>query len=392
MASGALSNTLSDTAATIDGLSVAEIDCLPGRRITRIIADGGVTLDAAQARALESFNVGVSVPAGDSVTLSDSAAATEALTKTQIAALSGTGVTTVVAGVPLVVNVAQAVALESSGLSLSAPAGGVISDLAQSLETLTAGAISGLAALGVSEIVATNTSANYNAAQTSALVASGIEVSAAGAATATENFVNGDYSTYRNGQLIAQKTVSADGSYDIANTDISGQPYSSDLTVYSAAGVEASFATDKVNGSGSLTVSASGVTVSVNSSFLSLSSQGDTFDLNAHAVESLTASNSNGDSFVFAPASGSGATPWTDAISGFTASGSSHDTLTFSAAAFGATIGQGAAADLSAVLSHMVESAAGAMITDIYGDSLALNYVTKTTLLSAAATSAFKFV
>ena len=108
-----------------------------------------------------------------------------------------------------------------------------MSDTAGNLQKLTAAQISGLPAIGVSELYSTNANANYSVAQTTAILSSGLTVAAMGSDTVTENFANGDYSVFENGSLITQKSVTADGSYDIAHFNVSGLGYSSYEDVYS---------------------------------------------------------------------------------------------------------------------------------------------------------------
>ena len=114
-------------------------------------------------------------------------------------------------------------------MKVSAPAGDtvVISGIAANLEALTASQISGLPAIGATGLESTNANVSYTSAQTAAILSSGLNVSAAGLYTVTENFANGNYSVYQSGQLIRQKSVNTDGNYDIAYFDVTGQTYSS---------------------------------------------------------------------------------------------------------------------------------------------------------------------
>ncbi len=93
---------------------------------------------------------------------------------------------------------------------------------------------------------------SYSVAQTAAILSSGLTVAAAGSDTVTENFANGDYSVFENGALITQKSVNADGSYDIAHFDVSGLGYSSYEDIYNASGAHVAEAQDMTSGSGTL--------------------------------------------------------------------------------------------------------------------------------------------
>ena len=116
-------------------------------------------------------------------------------------------------------SVAQAIALETEGLKVTAPAGDFVtlSDTAANIEKLTATQIAGLAAIGVAAIAATNASVSLSAAQTSAVNTAGLSVSAPANDAVTEH--------------------NADGSYDIVYSGITGQAYSSYQSDYNSAGV-----------------------------------------------------------------------------------------------------------------------------------------------------------
>ena len=91
-------------------------------------------------------------------------------------------------------------------------------------------------AICVTGLVSTNANVSYTSAQTAAILSSGLNVSASGAYTVTENFANGNYSVYRGGELIQQKSVNPDGSYDVAYFDVTGKTYSSLEDIYNSAG------------------------------------------------------------------------------------------------------------------------------------------------------------
>ena len=210
--------TLTDASANLNVLLATTIAGLPAMGVSGIVSTtGSVTISLAQALALEGANLKITGPngAGVTVTLSDLASRLAALTLSQIAALPATGVSAIVLSnaANLVLTVAQAQALEADNLTVQAEAcfSVTISDTAANLEGLTASQIDGLTAIGVTALVSTDANVSYTPAQTAAIVASGLNVSAAGSFTVTENFANGDYSVYQGGQLIQQKSVNADG-------------------------------------------------------------------------------------------------------------------------------------------------------------------------------------
>ena len=119
--------------------------------------------------------------------------------------------------------------VEVADMKVSAPPAirSLISETAANLEALTASQITGLPAIGAAGLVSTNANVSYTSTQTAAILSGGLTVSAAGSYTVTENFANGDYSVYQGGQLIQQKSVNPDGSYDITYFNVTGQAYSS---------------------------------------------------------------------------------------------------------------------------------------------------------------------
>ena len=80
-----------------------------------------MTIDVAQALALEGADLAITVPSGDFVTLTDLASNLAALTPSQIDALAATGVSavTVSNGANLDLSAADAQALEASNLEIS---------------------------------------------------------------------------------------------------------------------------------------------------------------------------------------------------------------------------------------------------------------------------------
>ena len=186
--------TLSDTAANIDGLTPTQITGLDAIGVTGIIASGAVILSVAEAMALETAGLAISDP-----TLSDTAVNIESLTATEILGLDAIGVTTIaVTNGSVSFSVAQAIALETEGLKVSAPTGDFVtlSDTAANIATLTAAQIAGLEAIGVTAIVATNASVSLSVAQTSAVTTAGLSVGAPANDTVTEHNADGSYNVH----------------------------------------------------------------------------------------------------------------------------------------------------------------------------------------------------
>ncbi len=110
----------------------------------------------------------------------------------------------------------------------------------------------------------------------------------------------------------------------------------------------------------------------------------------ASSTKSIVASGHNNETFIFTPNFGQ------ETLYGFQPTGAGSDVLQFAASAFGAGLtAANQSADWQALISpsHLTQNAAGsAVITDIYGDSLTLNGVSKTTLANSALAGDFKFV
>ncbi|MGO9954840.1 MAG: beta strand repeat-containing protein, partial [Solirubrobacteraceae bacterium] len=286
--------TLTDTSANLNAMLATAIAGLPAIGVSGMVSTtGSVAVSLAQALALEGANLEITGPNGASVgvTLSDLASNLATLTQSQIDALPATGVTAIAVSntANLALSVAQAQALETDNLAVQAETGFAvtISDTAANLEGLTASQIDGLTAIGVTGLVSTDANVSYTSAQTAAILSSGLNVSAAGSYTVTENFANGDDSVYQGGQLIQQKFVNPDGSYDIAYFDVTGQTYSSYEDIYNSAGALVADAQDNVNGSGSLILYANGLTITSASGSDSVTTGSDTFAINPHSTETI---------------------------------------------------------------------------------------------------------
>jgi len=179
-----VSVTLSDLASNLATLTLSQIAALPATGVSAIAVSNSanLTLTVAQAQALEADSLGVTPLAGYSVTISDTASDIAALSAAQFSGLPAIGVSGVSVSDlnNLTLSVAQATALETSGVSLTLQSGYsvFISDSAADIETLTVGQIAGLSALDVTHIGATDTTVLLTVAKVQALKAAGISVSA----------------------------------------------------------------------------------------------------------------------------------------------------------------------------------------------------------------------
>jgi hypothetical protein len=193
--------------------------------------------------------------------------------------------------------------------------------------------------------------------------------------------------TYSNG-MTETWTYNTDGSSTIVFRGITGASQTVSEGIFNAAGSRVATAYDLTNGSGSLVLSGSGLTISSGASgALSLTTGSDTFALDAHTKETINATGYGSETFGFATGFGS------ETISGFTAAASGGDVLSMKLAMFSGLSASNTAAQNAAILlsSHaMSQSGSNVTITDTNGDSLTLMGVT-TTALTQYASSAFKF-
>ena len=368
-----------DKAAHIQGLTTTRIAALEALHVTQINAsNGSVALTVAQAKALETGGVAVSAPSGDTVTISDTAAQLEGLTASQIDGLTAIGVTGLIStNASVALTVAQVEALETGGLAVSAPSGDTvtIADAAWRLEGLTASQIDGLTAIGVTGLVSTNANVSYSSTQSAALVSNGLSVSASGSYTAAERFADGGYSIFQGGQLVRQKSVNPDGSYDVAHFDVTGLGYASYEDIYNAVGTHVAEAQDVTAGSGNLVLHGNGLTMTSSSASESVTTGSDTFAINPHTTETVAATGRTNETFVFGAGFGE------DTLTGFLATGN-HDLLQFSASMFGFSSTPTQTADAHALLnnSSFVSGTTNTVITDQSGDTLTLTGVAITTL------------
>ncbi len=382
-----------DMAATIEALTSQQISSLADLKVSLVEADDvRLVISMSEALALEAAGIAAASPLGGGAVLSDSSSALEVLTAAQLAALKSIGIVKVDASEAVTLTAGEALNFESAAIAVQAPSGDIVevADHAGKLEGLTASEIADLKGILVTELVSTRGDVNFSASQTQAILTAGLTVVAQGDATVTENFADGDYSVYQNGELITQKTANLGGGYEIFDYDVAGESYTSDERVYTSLGAEIAFAANNADGSGALTLEGVAQTkVVVGPGSLKVAAGVDAFTLKAHATETISAAGAGLETFVFAPASATLSVDWAVNLDGFVAKGSAHDILHFTASAFGGV--SGSANDLTLLLDHTVQGLDGAVITDLFGDSLTLAGVSKLTLAAAGSAGDFKF-
>ena len=177
---------VTDTVFDLESLTAAEITAGKAIGVEGLVAtDGPVVLSAVQAMALED-PVFVTAPAGDTVTIADTAADIAAMTAAQLRDLPTIGVTAITAtDASVLLTVAQAEALESpvavSGpapaIPVSVPTGDTVTvaDAAATIAGLNTSQIAALASIGVSAVAVDDaTILDLTVAQATALEAQGI--------------------------------------------------------------------------------------------------------------------------------------------------------------------------------------------------------------------------
>jgi hypothetical protein len=334
--------TISDTAANV----VANLNALNAdAQVSSItLTDPGTpTLSLTVQQAVNDKQTLKEITTPYTIQVLDTAANIETLTTSQISGLAAHHATQIVASdTNVMLTAAQAVALEKAHILVSAPSGHdvTLSDTAAHLQSLTTTQISGLSAIGVAGLYSNNANVTYSAAQTSALLAGNESVAVSGTHIITETFTNA-----------ATVAYASNGS-----------------------------------GGGTLALGGNGLTVTSGASSLSVTGGTETLTLTDYAVEAFTATGKSNETFVFIPSFGQ------DTITGFAATGTTHDILQFSATAFGDTSANTQAQDLAAMLAHTTQNAAGnAVITDISGDSVTLAGISKATLSAAGNAGDFVF-
>ena len=88
--------------------------------------------------------------------------------------------------------------------------------------------------------------------------------------------------------------------YQTAYAGVTGLGYSSYENVYNTAGALVAAAQDMTNGSGNLLLSANGLAISSSSGQLRVTSGADTFNLNAHSTEAISATGLSSETFKYA--------------------------------------------------------------------------------------------
>ena len=183
-------------------------------------------------------------------------------------------------------------------------------------------------------------------------------------------------------------SYNTDGSSNIVWRGVTGASYSIFEAVFNAADVRVATAYDLTNGSGNLSLSGSGLTVSSGAGgALSLTAGSDTFVLDAHTKETVNATGYNSEVFSFASGFGS------ESITGFTAAASNSDVLSLKLSMFNGLSASDTAAQNAAILlssNAMTQSGSNVTITDTGGDVLTLMGAT-TSALTQYASSVFKF-
>ncbi len=194
--------------------------------------------------------------------------------------------------------------------------------------------------------------------------------------------------SYSNG-VTAAWTYAPDGAHVVAYQGMSGSAgYTAHASVIDASGKTVADAEDMNDGSGILRVSGSNVTISSSAGGLSVATaDGDSFDVTAHASETIAIKQANFETFDFS--SGFGAS----SISGLQIGGAQGDVVQFDLSMFnGLSSSNTAAQNLADLLGNgsAKQSGQNVSITDLAGDVLTFKGVTAS-MLSAAANSFLKF-
>ena len=379
--------TILDTAANLTKLTTAEIASFAASGVKSITGTRGtLALSVAQALALENAHVAVSTPSGNPVMLSDTSVNIDALTASEIAGLATIGVTSVDATRGSVqLSVAQVGAVQNIGLSLSAPANGTVT------EELADGS-SGVLAFGATDaltevahfgadgsydmrlygVTGTFQGQSYvsfdNAYASSGFRDATTYYGAAGNVLGVESFAtNGGYSITVGGVLTEQKTVNADGSYEVVFPDVTGQAYSSYQGDFSARGVRIAQDLNDLNGEGVITVSDDNLRISNSALTETLASGSDTFVYTHHAVEAFSVAGTTDDIFSFRQGFGA------DTITGLGVTGPEADTLNLA----------GLFTNFAALQSHMTTSGPNTIISDAAGDTLTISGLNPSVLTAA---------
>ena len=409
--------TASYSAAAIDAFTSAQISDFATLGVTRIAAGGSVALPLAQALAFAAAGMTFALPAGASATISGlpatstltaaqvtalqragfvgvspTAAQFDAITGSQMSALKAAGLTKFAVGGSVSLNAANALTFANDGLTLALPASATATlfDSAAALQALTSAQIAALAKAGFDVLDAQAHNLVFNGVQTAALQAANFRLEAANGATATESEINGGYKIYSGpaGTLTSSKMVMSDGSYETYAL-VSGHAYTATESFYDIVAGHATFAAtayENKNGSGSLTLAATsaGVATTLTDCAGALgvaTSGGAGCALPFHNVETVTLATgpkSVGHDLSFAKGFGS------ETVVGFTLSGAHADTLTFDPALFTSASNPTTSQAMSALDADLSVKGANLVITDLYGDSLTLDGVSKASFVKSA--------
>ena len=340
------------------------------------------------------------------ITVTGTAASLQAVTAAEITALSGAGVSLLEASdADVTLNSAQREALGAGGIAVEEP--GAVSGV-KVLNYSASGALSTVDYLGMVGAAYTSYTVTYgtNGEPASASYSNGMtaawtynangsyQVAFAGVTGAAytsytvQHASNGEPEALLQQRDTAAWTHNADGSYDINYAGVTGQAYSSYEVVNNSAGTKIAVAENMTSGSGDLILHADGLTISSSSGTFSVTTGSDTFALNAHATEAISASGLNSESFDYASGFGQ------SMITGLQVGGSASDVVQLHLSMFsGLSSSNTAAQNLSHLLSSgaAAQSGSNVTITDSAHDVLTLANVT-TTALSQNASSVFKFV
>jgi hypothetical protein len=194
--------------------------------------------------------------------------------------------------------------------------------------------------------------------------------------------------TYSNG-MTSIWTYADDGAHVVAYQVMNGSAgYTSHASVIDASGQTAADAQDMNDGSGILRLFGSNLTISSSASGLNVATGADSFDVTAHANETIAVKQASAETFDFSSGFGDAS------ISGLQAGGAGSDVIQFDLSMFsGLSSTNTASQNLAELLASgaAMQSGNNVTIADLAGDVLTLEDVT-TTMLSASGNSSFKFV
>ena len=395
--------TVTDTGANV-AANIAALNA--DTHITSILPQGGaqpLTLDLTQmtsdARAislLDPFNITVTGVASD----------LSALTTVEIATFATDGVTTLDAtDANLSLNSAQRTELGAAGISTEQPyaagtdrvitytASGGFSTILY--EGITGGYTSWMVDYGANNRPTTATYSNgvtrawsYNTDGSWSTTFSNVLGQAYTSYTINYGANNRATNATYNDGMTQTWNYNSDGSQDVVFNGIVDAPFVSRESLFDPAVMRIANSTDINVGAGTLGLTQSGVTVSFRAGgALSVTDGADTFALNPHTTETVSATGYNSEAFGFTAGFGH------DSIAGFAAGGSGSDVLSLQLSMFsGLSVAKTAAQNAAILLSDhaLAQSGSNVTLTDTNGDVLTLIGVS-TAALSQYASSVFQF-